>query len=75
MAAARAAAGPSVDLSSGWVGGTWTIPQHRLDPGVTYSWAATIKDPAGATAAVTRTFWMLWPAHSTFHGGGAASRG
>jgi hypothetical protein len=48
--------GPSADVSSGWVSGAWTVPAHRLDPGVTYTWTATVRDPAGKTASVQRRF-------------------
>jgi hypothetical protein len=48
--------GPSVDVSSGWVAGTWTVPAHRLDPGVTYQWTVTARDPSGLTAVRSSTF-------------------
>jgi hypothetical protein len=43
--------GPSVDVSSGWVGGVWTVPAHRLDPGTAYTWTVTVRDPSGLTAS------------------------
>ncbi|MCX4633104.1 Calx-beta domain-containing protein [Streptomyces sp. NBC_01443] len=51
--------GPQVDVSSGWVGGTWMVPAHRLDPGTVYQVAVTVKDPAGATATKTGTFRVM----------------
>ncbi len=48
--------GPSVDISSGWVGSSWRVPQHRLDPGTRYQWAVTVRDPSGATASRTTGF-------------------
>ncbi|KUL29734.1 hypothetical protein ADL15_26885 [Actinoplanes awajinensis subsp. mycoplanecinus] len=48
--------GPSVDVSSGWVAGTWTVPAQRLDPGTTYEMTTTVKDPGGLTATRTSTF-------------------
>jgi hypothetical protein len=51
--------GPSVDVSSGWVGGAWTVPPHRLDPGTTYQLVASVKDPAGASASRTTSFRVM----------------
>lgn len=48
--------GPSVDISSGWVGSSWTVPPHRLDPGTRYQWTVTARDPFGAAASRTTTF-------------------
>ncbi|MER5371829.1 trypsin-like serine protease [Streptomyces sp. NPDC002553] len=48
--------GPAVDISSGWVGGSWKVPEHRLDPGTTYQWTVRAKDSAGATASRTSSF-------------------
>jgi len=48
--------GPSVDVSSGWVGGTWTVPPHLLDPGTQYQLVTSVKDPAGATGSLTTNF-------------------
>ncbi|WP_371493411.1 trypsin-like serine protease [Kitasatospora sp. NBC_00374] len=48
--------GPSVDVSSGWVAGSWTVPAHRLDPGTGYQWTVTAKDPVGATTSRTTSF-------------------
>ncbi|MEU8034087.1 PKD domain-containing protein [Streptomyces sp. NPDC049099] len=48
--------GPSVDVSSGWVNGQWTVPPHRLDPGTAYQWSVTVRDPSGATVTKTATF-------------------
>ncbi|WP_213012790.1 S1 family peptidase [Paractinoplanes toevensis] len=48
--------GPSVDVSSGWVSGSWTVPTQRLDPGTTYELTATVKDAGGLTATRKSTF-------------------
>lgn len=48
--------GPGSDLTSGWVNGAWTVPAHKLDPGVTYTWTATVRDTTGATASLQRRF-------------------
>ncbi len=48
--------GPSVDISSGWVGSSWRVPQHRLDPGTRYQWTVTARDPSGATSRRTNAF-------------------
>ncbi|MGW4947007.1 PKD domain-containing protein [Actinoplanes sp. NPDC004185] len=48
--------GPSTDIDSGWVGDNWTVPAHRLDPGVGYRWTVTIRDAAGMTASRTSSF-------------------
>ena len=48
--------GPSVDASSGWVGGAWSVPAHRLDPGVGYQWSVSVRDPSGAQVSRTSTF-------------------
>lgn len=42
--------GPSTDVSSGWVGGEWTVPPYKLDPGTRYEWSVSVRDPRGATA-------------------------
>lgn len=48
--------GPSVDVSSGPTGLSWTMPAHRLDPGTKYRLDVTVRDPSGAAATGTRTF-------------------
>ncbi|BAL89905.1 hypothetical protein AMIS_46850 [Actinoplanes missouriensis 431] len=48
--------GPSVDLSSGAAGGSWTVPAHKLDPGTRYTWEVTATDPAGASDKRTGSF-------------------
>ena len=48
--------GPSVDLSSGPVGASWTVPAHRLDPGTKYQVAVTVRDPSGLAASATTSF-------------------
>ena len=48
--------GPSVSLDSGWVGSTWPVPAHSLDPGTKYSFTVTVKDPEGLTASKTGAF-------------------
>jgi hypothetical protein len=48
--------GPHVDLSSGWVSGSWTVPAHQLDPGTTYQWTVTVRDPSGLVSARSSTF-------------------
>ncbi len=48
--------GPSVDLSSGAVGGSWTVPARKLDPGTRYAWEVTATDPAGASDRRTGSF-------------------
>jgi hypothetical protein len=48
--------GTSVSLDSGWVGRSWKIPPHSLDPGERYTWKVTVRDPSGATASKSSNF-------------------
>ena len=48
--------GPSVSVSSAWTGNSWAVPARTLDPGVSYDWTVTVKDPAGASATRSSTF-------------------
>lgn len=48
--------GPSVDVSSGWVNGAWTVPPHRLDPGTEYQLVSSVKDETGLTGSRTTRF-------------------
>ena len=50
--------GPLVDINSGWVGGSWRVPDHRLDPGTQYTWTVKVRDTSAwaESAPTTRTF-------------------
>ena len=48
--------GPSVDVSSGWVGNSWQVPAGKLDPGTAYNWSVTIRDPKNAQASRSSNF-------------------
>jgi hypothetical protein len=48
--------GTSVSLDSEWVGRSWQIPPHRLDPGGQYTWKVTVRDPSGSTASRSSNF-------------------
>jgi hypothetical protein len=48
--------GTSVSLDSGWVGQSWRVPPHRLDPGGRYTWKVTVRDASGSTASRSSSF-------------------
>ena len=46
--------GPYVDISSGWVSGNWTVPEHKLDPGTEYTLTSSARDGTTTTNKTTK---------------------